>query len=312
MRVLFSTATIEVAVFFLHDALTAHLQSEGMMQQYLDVLHTIMREGVDREGRNGFTRAVWAQQMRFHLRGGEAFPAVTTKKLYFDKVVAELLWFLKGPTRDGRMDDNELCGLTGRNQSIWTANAKADYWVPKSRFPGDLGRVYGAQWRDWRGPDGSVTDQIAAAVEKLRTDPYNRRILVTAINPGEEKDMALPPCHLFFHFFVFENKVSMHMVQRSCDMFLGVPFNIASYAVLLAMMAQVANLIPWELVITLDDAHIYHEHFEAVRQQLGRTPLPLPRLWLNPQVRQIDDFTMDDIKLLDYEHLPSIQARMIV
>ncbi|MCI0619629.1 thymidylate synthase [Candidatus Wolfebacteria bacterium] len=276
------------------------------MRQYLDSLHRIMESGVDREGRNGYTRVLWVEQLRFNLQHG--FPAVTTKKLAFNQVVAELLWFLKGPTREGRMDDTALQELVGKNETIWTANAKADYWANRSRFPGDLGRIYGAQWRDWRRPDGTSFDQFAWAINELQTNPYNRRIMVTAFNPGETEEMALPPCHVFFHFFVAKGRLSMHMVQRSCDMFHGVPFNIASYALLLSMVAQVVNMEPHQFVISLDDAHIYHPHFKAVREQLTREPMPLPQLWLNPTINDINKFGISDIRLEGYQHHPAIKA----
>lgn len=242
------------------------------------------------------------------MRNG--FPAVTTKKLAFKAVVAELLWFLG--MKNGRANDSDLQKLIGRSQTIWSANAEAPYWLPRRQGPGDLGRIYGIQWRQWMRPDGTTVDQIAQAIHLLRTDPHDRRIMVTALNPGELDDMALPPCHLFFHFFAADGQLSLHMVQRSCDMFLGVPFNIASYGLLLCMIAHVTDFTPRELVITLDDAHIYEQHEEAVREQLSRGPLPLPRLGLNPLVKEIDDFKMGDIVLHDYRHHPAIHADMIV
>lgn len=277
------------------------------MKQYIDSLRRIMGAGVDREGRNGNTRACWVEQVRFNLQDG--FPAVTTKSLAFDMMKAELLWFLNGPTRNGRMDDNALKELIGKDHTIWTENAEADYWRDRSQFDGDLGRIYGAQWRSWIAPDGREIDQLANAVETIKTDPYNRRILVTALNPGELEEMALPPCHILYHFSVWpEDWLSMHMVQRSCDMFHGVPFNIASYALLLSMVAQVTGLKPYELVISLDDAHIYHPHFDAVREQVTREPMQLPSLWLNPKIDEIDKFGMEDIRLENYQHHPAIRA----
>ncbi len=268
-----------------------------------------MDEGVDREGRNGKTRALFALQMRFNMADG--FPAVTTKRLAFKAVKSELLWFL-GMKGKERANDEDLKALNGTERTIWTDNAEADYWKPKSRFSGDLGRVYGIQWRAWRRPDGTLVDQIAELIRGLRETPNDRRHIVTAWNPGELDEMALPPCHMFFQCFVANGKLSLHMVQRSCDMFLGVPFNIASYALLLHMLAQVVDLEPHETILTLQDAHIYHEHFDAVREQLGREPLALPRLSLNPKVRDIDAFGMDDIELENYQSHPSIKAKMIV
>jgi len=275
------------------------------MRAYLDILDKVMKEGVDREGRNGNTRALFGLQMRFDLSKG--FPAMTTKKLAFKAVKSELLWFLEGAS-----DDNRLKELNSSERTIWTDNAEAPYWTPKAKFPGDLGRVYGVQWRDWQGPDGKSVDQIAELVEMLKNDPYSRRLIVTAWNPGELDQMALPPCHMFMQCFVADGKLSLLMHQRSCDLFLGVPFNIASYSLLLHMLAQVTGLKVGEFVHSLGDAHIYHDHFDAVKEQLAREPLPLPQLWLNPEVKQIDKFTMDDIKLENYESHPPIKAKMAV
>jgi len=280
------------------------------MKLYNDILKNIYNNGIDRDGRNGKTRAVFAQQMRFNLE--EGFPAVTTKKLLFDSVKSELLWFLEGSHKDGRASDERLKEINDTEKTIWTANANADYWLPKSKFPGDLGRVYGVQWREWQAPNGDKIDQLAQVIEKIKNNPEDRRLVVSAWNPGEIDQMALPPCHMMFQFFVAEGKISLHMIQRSCDMFLGVPFNIASYALLLSMVAQVTNLKPYECILTLNDAHIYHEHFDAVKEQLSREPKKLPTLWLNPDVKNINDFKMDDIKLENYEHHPAIKAKMIV
>ncbi|MEI7719645.1 MAG: thymidylate synthase [bacterium] len=275
------------------------------MLTYNNVLRKIMDEGVDRVGRNATTRALFAIQMRFKMSDG--FPAVTTKRLAFKAVKSELLWFLEGSS-----DDNRLKELNGSDTTIWTDNAQADYWKPKAKFEGDLGRIYGVQWRKWQTVDGRIVDQMADAVEKIKKSPADRRIIVTAWNPGEIDQMGLPPCHMLFQFFVADGKLSLHMVQRSCDMFLGVPFNIASYSLLLHMMAQVTGTVADECILTLNDAHIYHEHFDAVKEQLSREPMKLCNLWLNPEVKSIDGFTMDDIRLENYESHPSIKARMIV
>jgi thymidylate synthase len=275
------------------------------MKQYLETLKYVYEHGTDVEGRNGKTRKVFAQQMRFNL--AEGFPAVTTKKLAFKAVKSELLWFIEGSG-----DDNRLQELNESEKTIWTANAHADYWQPKAKFPGDLGRIYGVQWRHWQRPDGTEVDQLKEVIERIKSNPHDRRLIVSAWNPGELDQMALPPCHMMFQFFVAHDKLSIHMYQRSCDMFLGVPFNIASYALLLSMVAQVTKLKPHECVLTLGDAHIYHDHLAAVAEQLTRTPHQKPTLWLNPDITTITDFTMDDIKLENYTHEPAIKAPMAV
>lgn len=277
-----------------------------MEKAYLDVLKKVMDEGVDRDDRTGTgTRALFGQTMRFNMADG--FPAVTTKKLAFKAVKSELLWFLEGSS-----DDNRLKELNGSEKTIWTANAEAPYWAPKAKYPGDLGRVYGVQWRKWQKPDGTTVDQIAEAINKIKTNPTDRRIIVTAWNPGELDQMALPPCHMFFQLFVADGKLSLYMHQRSCDMFLGVPFNIASYSLLLHMVAQVTGLKAHEFIHSLGDTHIYQNHFDAVKEQLSREPMKPPALWLNPEITDIDKFTMDDIKLENYESHPSIKAEMAV
>lgn len=275
------------------------------MKQYNNLLKKVLEEGADRETRNGKTRALFGLQMRFNMADG--FPAVTTKKLAFKAVKSELLWFIEGSN-----DDNRLKELNSSERTIWTDNAEAPYWAPKAKFPGDLGRVYGVQWRKWQGPNGKVVDQLAEVIEKIKTNPTDRRLIVSAWNPGELDQMALPPCHMFFQFFVANGKLSLLMHQRSCDMFLGVPFNIASYSLLLAMVAQVTNLVPHEFVHSLGDAHIYHDHLDAVKEQLSREPLALCSLKLNPSVKNINDFKMEDIELENYQSHPPIKARMAV
>lgn len=275
------------------------------MQQYLSLLKKVMDEGTDRETRNGKTRAMFGLQMRFNMADG--FPAMTTKKLAFKAVKSELLWFIEGSG-----DDNRLKELNSSERTIWTDNSEAPYWAPKAKFPGDLGRVYGVQWRAWRKPDGGTVDQLADIIERIKKDPTDRRLLVTAWNPGEISEMALPPCHMFFQFFVDGDKLSLLMHQRSCDVFLGVPFNIASYSLLLHMVAQVTGLKAHEFVHSLGDVHIYHDHFDAVKEQLARTPYPLPTLKLNPNVKNIDDFKMEDIDLENYQSHPTIKAKMAV
>lgn len=275
------------------------------MRQYNDLLKKVMDEGADRETRNGKTRALFGLQMRFKMEDG--FPAVTTKKLAFKAVKSELLWFIEGSS-----DDNRLKELNGSERTIWTDNAEASYWSPKSKFPGDLGRVYGVQWRKWQKPDGTTVDQLGDVIERIKTNPTDRRLIVSAWNPGELDQMALPPCHMFFQFFVADRKLSLFMHQRSCDMFLGVPFNIASYSLLLHMVAQITNLKAHEFVHSLGDAHIYHDHFDAVKEQLSREPMTLPSLKLNAAVKNIDGFKMEDIELENYQSHPPIKAKMAV
>jgi len=257
------------------------------MRTYLDILKKIMDEGVDRQGRNGMTRGVFTQQMRFKM--SEGFPATTTKKLAFRSVAAELFWFMSGYS-----DNNELMRLGCK---IWEQNAHADYWKPKAKFEGDLGRVYGVQWRTWEKPDGTFVDQLSDVIERIKKDPNDRRLIVSAWNPGELEEMALPPCHMIFQFYPANGKLSLHMFQRSCDMFLGVPFNIASYGLLLEIVAQMTNLVADELILTLGDAHIYHTHFDAVKEQLSREPKKLPNLWINPSIKTLED--IDTKKLLE-------------
>ncbi|MBI4174276.1 MAG: thymidylate synthase [Candidatus Aenigmarchaeota archaeon] len=281
------------------------------MRNYLDALKFILENGSDRKDRTGVgTRAVFGMQFRYDLSKG--FPMVTTKKMPWKSVVSELLWFIEGSNDERRLAELLHGTRSPEKNTIWTANANADYWKQKAKFPGDLGRVYGVQWRKWKSPEGNEIDQLASAIEMIKKDPGSRRIIVNAWNPGELDRMALPPCHTFFQFFVSEGRLSLQMFQRSCDMFLGVPFNIASYSLLLAMIAQVTGLAQGDFVHTLGDAHIYHNHFTQVEEQLKREPLPLPTLWLNPGVRSIDDFKMEDIRLDNYQSHPAIRADMAV
>ena len=281
------------------------------MKQYLDALKYVLEKGIDRKDRTGTgTRAIFGMQQRYKMEDG--FPAMTTKKLPWKSVVSELLWFIEGSGDERRLAEILYSTRDKGKNTIWTANANAGYWKPKAKFEGDLGRVYGVQWRKWKNPEGKETDQLKNAINLIKNNPSSRRIIVNAWNPGELDKMALPPCHAFFQFFVADGKLSLQMYQRSCDMFLGVPFNIASYSLLLHMVAQVTGLQAGEFVHTLGDAHIYHNHYGQVKEQLSREPLKLPRLKLNPDIKNIDGFKMGDIELLDYEHHPPIKAPMAV
>ena len=264
------------------------------MQQYLDLLRKIKAEGVRKNDRTGTgTISIFGYQMRFDLN--EGFPLLTTKKLHLRSIIHELLWFLKGDTNIRYLHEN---GVT-----IW------DEWADEN---GDLGHVYGYQWRSWPTPDGRHVDQIAQVVESLRTNPDSRRNIVSAWNVGEVEQMALPPCHALFQFYVAEGRLSCQLYQRSADVFLGVPFNIASYALLTMMMAQVLGLRPGDFVHTLGDTHIYLNHLEQVDLQLSRTSRALPRMVLNPDVKSIFDFKYEDFTLEGYDPWPSIKAPIAV
>lgn len=264
------------------------------MRQYLDLLRKIEAEGVRKSDRTGTgTISIFGHQMRFDL--GEGFPLLTTKKLHLRSIIHELLWFLKGDTNIRYLHEN---GVT-----IW------DEWADEN---GDLGHVYGYQWRSWPTPDGGHVDQIAQVVESLRSNPDSRRHIVSAWNVGEVDRMALPPCHALFQFYVAGGRLSCQLYQRSADVFLGVPFNIASYALLTMMMAQVLGLRPGDFVHTLGDTHIYLNHLDQVALQLSRTPRSLPRMVLNPQVKSIFDFRYEDFTLEGYDPWPSIKAPIAV
>jgi thymidylate synthase len=278
-------------------------------QIYLDQLRQILENGSEREDRTGVgTISIFGMQARYNVE--KSFPAITTKKLYFKGVKAELLWFLEGSNDYKRL--NEL------GSKIWDANGEADYWKPKAEFEGHVGRIYGVQWRDWINKDGKHFDQIERAIKIIKemkeaeNHPDSRRIIVNAWNVGELDEMALPPCHVMFQFYVDGDKLSLQMYQRSADMFLGVPFNIASYSLLLHMVAQVTDMRAYEFVHTIGDAHIYLNHLDQVEEQLSRDLKPAPKLRLNPEIKDIDDFTMEDIELINYEHHPRIKAEMAV
>nr|WP_205739040.1 thymidylate synthase [Halomonas alkaliphila] len=270
------------------------MPKEALEQPYLDLMRTVMEQGVDRDDRTGVgTRSVFGHQMRFDLSRG--FPLLTTKKLHLRSIIHELLWFLKGDTNIGYLKEHGV--------RIW------DEWADEN---GNLGPVYGYQWRSWPSPNGGSVDQIANVLEQIRTTPQSRRLIVSAWNPGQVDEMKLPPCHCLFQFYVANGRLSCQLYQRSADIFLGVPFNIASYALLLSMVAQVTGLEPGEFVHTLGDAHLYSNHLEQAREQLSRTPKAPPRLSLNPQVTNLFDFTFDDINIEEYESHPHIKAEVAV
>jgi len=277
------------------------------MKTYLESLTFVLENGTVREDRTGTgTIGVFGMQQRYDLTKG--FPAVTTKKLAFKACLSELLWFLEGSNDERRLSEILHGTRDNEKRTIWTDYATSNYWKSKAKFEGDLGRVYGVQWRDFGG-----VDQVAELINGIKKDPYGRRHILTAWNPGQLDQMALPPCHCFAQFYVSADvKLSCQMYQRSCDMFLGVPFNIASYSLLTHMIAQVCGLEAGEFVHVLGDAHIYLNHVEQVKEQLAREPLPLPTLWINPDVRDILTFTMEDFRLDGYNSYASIKAPMAV
>lgn len=264
------------------------------MQQYLDLMRHVYQHGTEKSDRTGTgTRSVFGYQMRFDLAAG--FPLVTTKKLHLRSILHELLWFLSGETNIAYLQENKV--------SIW------DEWADEN---GDLGPVYGHQWRSWPTPDGGKIDQISELVEALKSNPDSRRHIVSAWNVADIPTMALAPCHAFFQFYVADNKLSCQLYQRSADIFLGVPFNIASYALLTMMLAQVCGYEVGDFVHTLGDAHLYSNHLEQTHKQLERKPLPLPKMILNPQVKSIFDFKFEDFELVGYESHPHISAPVAV
>jgi thymidylate synthase len=264
------------------------------MKQYLDLMRHVRDHGVKKEDRTGTgTLSVFGYQMRFDLNAG--FPLVTTKKCHLRSIIHELLWFLKGETNIAYLKENGV--------SIW------DAWADEN---GNLGPVYGAQWRSWPTADGRHIDQIAGVIERIKSNPDDRRLIVCSWNVGEIEKMALPPCHCFFQFYVANGKLSCQLYQRSADIFLGVPFNIASYALLTMMVAQVCGLEPGEFIHSFGDAHLYANHLEQVETQLARDPLPLPQMRINPDVKNIFDFTFEDFELTGYEAHPHIKAPVAV
>ncbi|MCB0377082.1 MAG: thymidylate synthase [Bdellovibrionales bacterium] len=263
------------------------------MKSYLNLLEHILEKGEEKSDRTGTgTLSVFGHQTRYPL---DRFPLLTTKKVHLKSVIHELLWFLSGDTNIKYLKDNKV--------RIW------DEWADED---GNLGPVYGAQWRSWKTPDGDSIDQISNLIEQIKTNPNSRRHLVIAFNPGELDKMALPPCHAFFQFYVSGDKLSCQLYQRSADVFLGVPFNIASYSLLTMMVAQVCGLKAHEFIHTLGDAHLYLNHLEQAKLQLSRTPKPLPIMKINPDIKNIFDFTYDDFELVEYDPYPTIKAQVSV
>lgn len=296
------------------------------MVEYLRHLNHILINGEEREDRTGVgTKSIFGLQMRFDLR--KEFPAVTTKRLAWRAVVSELIWFLEGSGDERRLAEILHGTRDTDKKTIWTANAEADYWKSKAKFDGDLGRVYGVQWRDWRK---SVTsekkqfkgieytqynasvDQVTKLISDIKRDPTSRRHILTAWNPGELDDMALPPCHVMSQFYVNNGELSCQMYQRSADMFLGVPFNIASYSLLTHMIAHACDLKVGDFVHTIGDAHIYNDHVDQVVEQMGRKPLPGPKLIIDCDSKDIFDIKMEHINLINYQSHPPISAPMAV
>lgn len=307
---------------------------------YLDLLRDTLDNGLDRPDRTGTgVRGLFGRQSRYDLK---TFPLLTTKKLDLKSISSELLWFIEGSGDERRLAElrygKPRSELTAK-RTIWTDNAQAPYWKDNAAYEGDLGRVYGVQWRKWRTPlevvkPSSVgtrtsdleglrrvepvsghyreTDQLADLIDGLRRDPFGRRHILSAWNPGEMKNMALPPCHVMAQFYVSQGLLSCMLVQRSNDLFLGSPYNIASYALLTHMIAQVCGYKAGELVYSQGDVHIYHDHFDAVKEQLSRSPLSPPHLYIDPSIKEIDQFTMDSFDIMGYTPLPSIKAKMAV
>ena len=264
------------------------------MQQYLDLMRRILDDGAEKTDRTGTgTKSVFGHQMRFDL--SESFPLLTTKKLHLRSIIHELLWFLTGDTNVQYLHENKV--------TIW------DEWADEQ---GNLGPVYGHQWRKWESADGRIIDQITQVIEQIKTNPDSRRLIVSAWNVGDIDKMALPPCHLLFQFYVADGKLSCQLYQRSADVFLGVPFNIASYSLLCMMMAQVCKLKPGEYVHTLGDAHLYSNHLEQTELQLSRQPKALPRMLINPKVDNLFDFKFEDFELVDYDPHPHIKAPVAI
>lgn len=281
-----------------------------MELDYLDLCEYILEKGIETTDRTGVgTLSLFGEQLRFDLTAG--FPAVTTKKLAWRSVVAELIWFIEGSCDERRLTEIQFGTRDESKKTIWTANATADYWIPKARFSGDLGRIYGVQWRKWKNSYGEETDQLENLIKGLKEDPNSRRHIISAWNPGELDKMALPPCHAFMQFYLRNNVLSCQMYQRSADIFLGVPFNIASYALLTHLVAKEIGADVGELILTFGDVHIYKNHIDAVKEQMTRKPYDFPTLDIS-NVNSLYSVTVDDCKLVNYESHATIKADMAV
>lgn len=283
------------------------------MKQYSEALKSILENGKKRSDRTGEgTISLFGHQMRFDLSKG--FPAVTTKKLAWKAVVSELLWFIEGSNDERRLAEILYGSRDPSKTTIWTENANAPYWKPKASFDGDLGRIYGVNWRSWQTADGRTIDQLSSLLERIKKEPYGRRHILSSWNAADVEDanMALPPCHVLAQFYVDEDKLSCHMYQRSADFFLGVPFNIASYSLLTHMIAQSCELKVGDFIHSFGDCHIYLNHIEAVKEQLTRSEYPLPNLKINESKKSLFDFKMDDFELEGYLCHPPIKAAMAV
>jgi thymidylate synthase len=290
------------------------------MNNYHELITKILDTGTVRKDRTGTgTISLFGEQLKFNLEQG--FPAITTKKLAWKSVVSELLWFIEGSGDERKLKQLLHGDPNSEKQTIWTQNSHAEYWIKNKnkKHKDDLGRIYGVQWRQWRAPVFGVNkmgvkhiDQLQQLIKGIKEDPYSRRHIITAWNPGELEAMALPPCHCFAQFYVNEGKLSCQMYQRSADIFLGVPFNIASYALFTEMIAQCCDMTAKELIITFGDVHLYLDHVDQAKEQISRTAFPLPKLNINPNAKDITKFNMSDIELVEYQHHEAIKAPMAV
>lgn len=283
--------------------------------KYLALLREVLEKGTDRADRTGIgVRSMFGFQTKFDLRGSR-LPLLTTKKMLLKSIASELLWFIEGSGDERRLAEirfGKPRAQLADKKTIWTANAQAPYWKAKAKFEGDLGRVYGMQWRNWLKPDGTSVDQLTQLVEGIKTDPYGRRHILSAWNPGELDDMALPPCHVMCQFYVSDGELSCLLYQRSNDLFLGSPYNIASYSMLTMMLSRVCGLQPGDFIYSQGDTHLYHNHLDAVEEQLTRFPKAAPILYIEPGVDRLEDFTMDHFELIGYEPYAAINAPMAV